>query len=203
MGNDPLLLNKVAAAVLSAALLAMLTGFIAKQIYHPRKLENPAYEIAAGVEAPTTQTASAPSGPGEIGPLLAKADPANGEKAAKKCAQCHSFEKGGPNKIGPNLWNIVGAKHAAHEGYSYSGAMQSTPGNWDYESLNMFLYNPRAYISGTKMTFAGVKNDQERADIIAYLQTLVDNPNAPSSANGARGSIVPRVHMSPVNGINS
>jgi cytochrome c len=176
MGNDPLFLNKIAAAVLSAGLLAMLTGFIASQIYHPHKLEKPAYEIAAGVDAPTTQTASAPSGPGEIGPLLANANTANGEKAAKKCVQCHSFEKGGPNKIGPNLWNVVGAKHGHTEGFSYSGAMQSTPGNWDYDGLNKFLFNPRSYISGTKMTFAGVKSDQERADIIAYLRTLSENP---------------------------
>jgi cytochrome c len=175
MGNDPLFLNKIAAAVLSAGLLAMLTGFIASQIYHPHKLEKPAYEIAAGVEA-STQTASAPSGPGEIGPLLAKADLANGQKAAKKCVSCHTFEKGGANKIGPNLWNVVGAKHAAHAGFSYSGAMQSTPGNWDYDGLNKFLFNPRSYISGTKMTFAGVKSDQERADIIAYLRTLSENP---------------------------
>ncbi len=176
MGNDPLFLNKLAAAVLSAGLLAMMTGFIASQIYHPHAPSKPAFEIAAGVEEPTTQTASAPAGPQPIAPLLAKADPAAGEKAAKKCASCHTFEKGGPNKIGPNLWNVVGADHAAHEGYSYSSVMKNMPGAWDYESLNKFLYSPGKYAKGTKMTFAGIKNDQERADVIAYLRTLSENP---------------------------
>lgn len=176
MGNDPLFLNKLAAAVLSAGLLAMITGFIAHQIYHPHVPAKQAYEIAAGVEAPSAQTASAPAGPQPIGPLLAKADAANGEKIAKKCAACHTFEKGGPNKIGPNLWNVVGAKHAAHEGFSYSSVMQGMPGTWDYESLNKFIYSPRAYAKGTKMTFIGLKDDQQRADVIAYLRSLSDSP---------------------------
>lgn len=176
MGNDPLFLNKIAAAVLSAGLLAMITGFIAHQIYHPEIPEKQAYEIAAGVEEPATQTAAAPAGPQPIAPLLANANPENGENVAKKCASCHTFEQGGANKIGPNLWDVVGAKHGAQEGYSYSGALQGTPGNWDYEGLNKFLYSPKSYIKGTKMTFAGVKDDQDRADIIAYLRTLSANP---------------------------
>lgn len=176
MGNDPLFLNKLAAAVLSAGLLAMITGFIAHQLFHPHVPEKQAFEIAAGVEAPSAQTASAPAGPQPIGPLLAKADAAAGEKIAKKCASCHTFEKGGPNKIGPNLWDVVGRKHAGHEGFSYSSVMQGMPGNWDYEALNKFIYSPKTYAKGTKMTFAGLKNDQERADVIAFLRTLSDNP---------------------------
>ena len=176
MGNDPLFLNKLAAAVLSAGLLAMITGFIAHQLFHPHVPEKQAFEIAAGVEAPSAQTASAPAGPQPIGPLLAKADAAAGEKIAKKCASCHTFEKGGPNKIGPNLWDVVGRKHAGHEGFSYSSVMQGMPGNWDYDALNKFIYSPKTYAKGTKMTFAGLKNDQERADVIAFLRTLSDNP---------------------------
>jgi cytochrome c len=176
MGNDPLFLNKLAAAVLSAGLLAMITGFIAHQLFHPHVPEKPAFEIAAGVEAPSAQTASAPAGPQPIGPLLAKADAAAGQKIAKKCASCHTFEKGGPNKIGPNLWDVVGRKHAGHEGFSYSSVMQSMAGNWDYESLNKFIYSPKTYAKGTKMTFAGLKDDKERADVIAFLRTLSDNP---------------------------
>jgi cytochrome c len=176
MGNDPLFVNKVAAAVLSAGLLAMITGFIAHQLYHPEMPEKQAYVIAEGVQAASTQTASAPAGPQPITPLLANASAENGEKVAKKCASCHTFEKGGPNKIGPNLWNIVGAKTAHMDGFSYSGAMQGTEKQWDYEALSEFLYSPRNYIKGTKMTFAGLKKDQDRADVIAYLRTLSDSP---------------------------
>jgi cytochrome c len=176
MGNDPLFVNKVAAAVLSAGLLAMITGFIAHQLYHPEMPEKPAYVIAEGVQAASTQTASAPAGPQPITPLLANASVENGQKVAKKCASCHTFEKGGANKIGPNLWNVVGSKPAHTEGYSYSGAMQSNDKEWDYEALSEFLYNPRDFVKGTKMTFAGLKKDQDRADVIAYLRTLSDSP---------------------------
>jgi cytochrome c len=177
MGNDPLFFNKVAAAVLSAGLLAMITGFIAREFFHSHHPEKPAYEIAAGVpSAAEKQTASAPAGPGPIAPLLAKADVAEGKKFAHKCESCHTLDKGGKNKIGPNLWGVIGRKHASHEGYSYSAAMKALSGSWDYASLNKFLYNPRGDISGTKMTFAGIKNDQERADVVAYLRTLSDNP---------------------------
>ena len=176
MGNDPLFFNKVAAAILSAGLLAMITGFIAREFFHPHHLEKPAYEIAAGVTAAETQTAAAPAGPGAIAPLLAKANVDEGKKIAKKCESCHTFDKGGKNKIGPNLWDVVGRKHAAHEGFSYSAAMQALKGSWDYDALNKFIFNPRGDVNGTKMTFAGLKNDQERADVIAFLRTLSDSP---------------------------
>jgi cytochrome c len=176
MGNDPLFVNKVAAAILSAGLLAMIAGFVAHQIYHPQMPEKQAYVIAEGVQAAATQTASAPAGPQPITPLLANASVENGEKLAKKCASCHTFEKGGPNKIGPNLWNVVGAKPAHTDGFSYSGAMQGMETEWDYEALSEFLYNPKGYVKGTKMTFAGLKKDQDRADVIAYLRTLSDSP---------------------------
>lgn len=177
MGNDPLFFNKVAAAILSAGLLAMITGFIARELFHPEHMEKQAYEIAAGVSsAAKTQTASAPAGPAPIGPLLAKADPAEGKKIAHKCQSCHTLTKGGKNKIGPNLWNVIGRKHASHPGYDYSSAMKALSGSWDYKSLNHFLYHPQGDIKGTKMTFIGIKNDQQRADVIAYLRTLSDNP---------------------------
>lgn len=176
MGNDPLFVNKVAAAVLSAGLLAMITGFIAHQLYHPQMPEKQAYVIAEGVQAASTQTASAPAGPQPITPLLANASVENGQKVAKKCASCHTFEKGGANKIGPNLWDIVGAKTAHMDGFSYSGAMQGMGKEWDYEALSEFLYSPKGYVKGTKMTFAGLKKDQDRADVIAYLRTLSDSP---------------------------
>jgi len=176
MGNDPLFVNKIAAAVLSAGLLAMITGFIAHQVFHPHMPAEHAYVIAEGVSAGATQEASAPAGPQPIVPLLANASAENGEKIAKKCASCHTFEKGGPNKIGPNLWNVVGAKTAHIDGFNYSGAMQGMEKEWDYEALGEFLYSPKNYVKGTKMTFVGLKKDQDRADVIAYLRTLSDNP---------------------------
>lgn len=177
MGNDPLFLNKVAAAVLSAGLLAMIAGFIAQQLYHPSMPETPAYVIAEGVApAAGTQTAAAPAGPQPIVPLLANASVENGEKVAKKCASCHTFEKGGANKIGPNLWNIVGANMAHLDSFAYSGALKGMGKAWDYEALSEFLYSPKDYVKGTKMTYAGLKKDQDRADIIVYLRSLSDNP---------------------------
>ena len=122
------------------------------------------------------ETAAAPSGPAPIGPLLASADPAAGQAASKACAACHSFDKGGANKVGPNLYGIVGAKHGHIDGFAYSDAIKGKAGPWNYDELNKFLYDPKAYAPGTKMTFAGLKKDQERANVIAYLRSLSDNP---------------------------
>jgi len=177
MGNDPLFVNKIAAAVLSAGLLAMMTGFIAHQFFHPHKLEKPAYVIAAGVApAGAEKAVAAAAGPKPVGPLLAKASVDNGEKVAKKCASCHTFEKGGANKIGPNLWNVIGRKMGGHEGYAYSGGMQGMGKDWTYDALGEFLYSPKDFVKGTKMTFAGLKKDEDRADVIAYLRSLSDSP---------------------------
>lgn len=177
MGKDPLFVNKVAGAVLCAGLLAMTSGFITEQVYHPKMPDKPGFAIAAGAagSAPT-QTAAAPSGPAAVGPMLAAASVENGKKVAKKCASCHTFEKGGKNKIGPNLWNIVGAKPAAVDGFGYSSAMKGLATNWEYEELSKFLYKPKDYAKGTKMTYAGLKKDKDRADLIAYLRSLSDSP---------------------------
>lgn len=176
MGNDPLFVNKIAAAVLGAGLLAMITGFIAHQIYQPKMPEKPAYVIAEGVAPAGTKAAAEPAGPQPIGPLLAKADAASGEKVAKKCASCHSFDKGGANKIGPNLWNVVGAKMGQVAGFGYSGAMTGMGKDWDYQALSDFIYSPKDVVKGTKMTFAGLKKDQDRADLIVFLRSLSDSP---------------------------
>jgi len=103
-----------------------------------------------------------------------KADVDAGQKYARVCGTCHSFGKGEAAKIGPNLYGIIGSKHAHMAGFDYSDAMKSMVGNWDYDELNEFLYNPRAHVPGTKMTFAGIKDDQARANVIAWLRTLSD-----------------------------
>lgn len=172
-------LNKIAAAVLLAGIIAMVTGFLSDELVKSKPLKESVYKVQ-GLETAAPADA-APAGEPEkiepIAPLLAAAKVADGEAAAKKCAACHSFNKGGANKVGPNLWDIVGANHAHIDGYAYSAAivaMKSKP--WNYEELNAFLLNPRAYAPGTKMAFAGIKKAEERAALIAYLRTLSDAP---------------------------
>ncbi|WP_370540479.1 cytochrome c family protein [Azospirillum sp. INR13] len=126
--------------------------------------------------APAADKGAAPAGPAPIAPLLAAASPENGQKVAKACAACHSFDKGGANKVGPNLYGIVGGAKGHIQGFSYSDALVKTGGSWSYDELNKFLYDPKGYAPGTKMTFAGLKKDDDRAAVIAYLRSLADSP---------------------------
>ena len=114
--------------------------------------------------------------PAPIAPLLASADPAAGQATARVCLSCHTFEKGAPAKVGPNLWGIVGAPHAHAQGFAYSKAIAGKQGPWTYEELNHFLYSPKDYAPGTKMSFAGLRKDKDRANVIAFLRTLSDSP---------------------------
>ena len=108
--------------------------------------------------------------------MMATASVEKGQAAAKQCQACHTFEKGGPNRVGPNLWGIVGRPRASEAGFNYSAAMKAKGGTWTFGELYAFLANPRGYIAGTNMTFAGLARDQQRADVIDFLNTLSDNP---------------------------
>jgi cytochrome c len=131
----------------------------------------------AASTAATTQEAAAPADDSaQVVGMIASADPAKGQEVAKKCATCHTFGNGEPAKVGPNLYGIVGNKHAHMEGFPYSEAMKSSAGSWDYAALAHFLLSPKSYVPGTKMTFAGLKKPEDRAAVIAYLRTLSDNP---------------------------
>lgn len=159
-----------------AALIAMFSGLIAKGMVSPHVLEKDAVTIE-GVETAGGGGAAAPSGPQPILGLLAAADAEKGKSIAKACAACHSYDKGGPNGVGPNLYNTVGnhKEHAA--GFAYSGALAKAGGpNWTYAELNHFLFKPKAYAPDTKMTFVGLKKPEDRAAVIAFLRTLSDSP---------------------------
>lgn len=170
--------NKIFGAILLALLVGTLSGFIAEVLVHPKPLEKAAYVIAVPDSAATAGAAApaGPSGPAEIAPLLAKADAAAGQTASKACVACHSFNKGEAGKVGPNLYGLVGGPKAHVQGFAYSDALAKKGGEWSYDDLNHFLYDPKGFLPGTKMTYAGVKKDQERANIIAYLRSLSDNP---------------------------
>lgn len=174
-GSDPLLMNKIAGAVLFAGLIAMTSGFVAGLLVNPKMLKENVYVVA--VPEAAGAAAAAPKEIEPVAPLLASADVAKGEAAAKKCAACHSFDKGGANKVGPNLFNVVGGNRAHSATFAYSntlGGMKDQ--SWAYEDLNKFLANPKAVVPGTKMAFAGITSAKERADVIAYLRSLSDAP---------------------------
>ena len=166
--------NKIIASVLTAMIVAWAFAILAGQLVEPRRLEKPVFmpEGAAQVAAASAeQPGSTKLEP--IEPLLAKADPKRGEQLTKVCQTCHTFDKGGPNKIGPNLWDVTEENIASVPNYQFSAALQSDKGEkWDPEKLNQWLHNPQSFAKGTKMTFAGFPKAQDRADVIAFLDTL-------------------------------
>lgn len=178
--------NKFAAAILLALLVIFGGKTMSNIVFKAHKPEKPGYEIEVA-DAPdhgADKAAGAPQVP--FANLLAKASAEKGKGVAKKCAACHTFNKGGANKIGPNLYGTLGRALGSAGGFAYSGALKAKGGTWDYEALNQFLASPKAYIKGTKMAFAGVKKDDQRADLILYMREQGDNkpplPEAKSEA---------------------
>ena len=174
---DSFELNKIIGAVLASMMLAMVSGIVAGNLVKPKPLAKPAY-VVAGAEPAAKEAAAggAESKPEAIGPLLAKADVDAGKEVAKKCTQCHTFDKGGKNLIGPNLYGIVGEPIAQGKGYQFSGALQGHKGEWTPDLLNEWLTAPKTFAPGTKMTFVGLPKAKDRADVIAYLNSLSDSP---------------------------
>jgi cytochrome c len=170
--------NKIIGAVLASMILAMVSGIIAGTLVSPTVPKKPAY-IVAGAEQPAPgQQAAAPAGPQPIGALLAKADPNAGKALTKICSVCHTFAKGEPNRIGPNLYDVVGQPIAEdRNGFQFSPGLSQHKGQkWTVDDLNQWLWKPPSFAQGTKMTFAGFPKAEDRANVIAYLNTLSDHP---------------------------
>ena len=172
---DSLKFNKIAAALLSSILLIMMFGKIGNFLVNPNTDVSNAYPI----EVPEINTAEAKEKKEviiePITALLATANLESGLKIAKKCVACHGFDAGGPNKVGPNLYDIVN-KDQGKADYAYSKVLAALNGKWTYEELNKFLYKPKLYSKGTKMNYAGLSKTKDRANLIAWLRTKSDNP---------------------------
>ncbi|MGV7033408.1 c-type cytochrome [Methylobacterium symbioticum] len=181
---DSFELNKVAGAVLGALLFAAGSGFVAELIYHPKPAGKAGYDLPE--PAAESAAAGAPAAKAEpIAVRLASANAEKGQGGTKACQACHSFEKGGPNKVGPDLWDVVERPKGGHGGFDYSAGIKEKGGTWTYEDLDHFLESPKGFIKGTKMAFAGIAAPQDRANVIAYLRTLSDSPKPLPAAEKA------------------
>ena len=185
---DSFELNKIMGAVLGTCLVLLSLNITASAIFAPHKPAKPGYDIAVQEAAPAGKP-GAPAAPEEpIAKLLASADAGRGEASAKKCIACHTFGKGEPNRVGPNLWGIVGRAKASVPGFNYSAAMKAKGGNWTIEELNTYLQNPKAMVPGTNMNFAGIPRATERADLLTYINSKADNPAPlPKAADAGTG----------------
>ena len=178
---DSFEINKIVAVVLIVALVFIGLANFGEILYEVEKPEIAHYQVegtesimtisseSVAEEAPVIEKVS-------IIELLASADIDKGAKVFKKCSQCHVVEKDGANKIGPALWNIINKDIGSKEDFKYSKAMAAFEGDWTYEQLNSYLLNPKKYIEGTKMAFAGLKKSSDRANVILYLRSFSDNP---------------------------
>ena len=175
---DSFEINKIVAAVLMVALVIIGIGKVSDLIFHVEKPEVPGYavDVEQAVATSTETSSDASEDKIDISALMAMGDLAHGEKVFKKCAACHSINKGGKNNIGPALYNVVGRKVGSISDYKYSKALSEYEKEWSFEELNGYLIKPAKWIKGTKMAFAGLRKEKDRASVIMYLNQNSDNP---------------------------
>ena len=175
---DSFEINKIIAAVLLTALLIIGIGKFADMLFYVEKPNQSAYQIdglekaVASTEKDETKTLEKV----DIAQLLAMGDLAHGEKVFKKCSACHMIASDGKNMIGPNLWNVIGRKAGSVSDYKYSKAMVAYAKQWSFEEMNSYLIKPQAYIKGTKMAFAGLRKEKDRASVILYMNSKSNSP---------------------------
>jgi cytochrome c len=170
-------LNKIVASVLLALIVAWVSGLLADKLIEVKAPEKNAVAVATAPAAQQQPAAAEAAGPEPLGPLLASASVDAGKDVAKKCAACHTFDKGQPNRIGPNLYGVFDEPVAEDRGgFAFSDALKKKGGNWSVDALNEWLWKPQAFVKGTKMTFVGLAKAKDRADVIAYLNSLSDSP---------------------------
>ncbi len=176
--------NMVLGAIVTAGIIGWISGFASEHMVSAEPLKEDAVKIEVAEAAPAAAGAVKATGPEPILAMIATADVERGKTVAKACAACHTFDNGGKNGVGPNLYGIIGNKKDAAAGYNYSGALLKQGGDtWTYTEIAHYLWKPKAYASGTKMTYAGLKKPEDRAAVIAYLRTLAASPVAlPSQA---------------------
>ena len=177
---DSFELNKIIGAVLLVALLVIGIGKVSNLVFKVNKPENSNYKVELDVETAKTKVDEEPVQREivDIAALLSTGDLAHGEKVFKKCSACHSIKSGGGNKIGPALYNVVGRKVGVLDDYKYSKALAEYEKNWSFEELNGFLLKPKDWIKGTKMAYAGLRKEKDRASVILYLNKYSDSPLA-------------------------
>jgi cytochrome c len=171
--------NKIIGAVLGSLIFIFVVKTIAENVYEPEKPAKAGYVVEGVTEEGSVAAAPVAEEIPDFGTVLPAADVAAGKGVAQRCLQCHTLAKGEPNKIGPNLYAVVDEpKGEGRNGFAFSGAMKAKGGTWTYEELFKFLKSPGAYINGTKMSFAGLRNAQDRINVIAFLRSNADSPAA-------------------------
>ena len=175
---DSFEINKIICAVLLVALLLICIGKVSNLVFKVNKPEKSNYKVELDIETAETKGDEEPVQREivDIAALLSTGDLAHGEKVFKKCSACHSIKSGGGNKIGPALYNVVGRKVGILDDYKYSKALAKYEKNWSFEELNGFLLKPKDWIKGTKMAYAGLRKEKDRASVILYLNKYSDSP---------------------------
>lgn len=168
--------NKIAGIVLGTLLMTFGIGIFSNIVFSNPAPVKPGYDLPAGEDSHGAAAKAPAADAVPLPKLLAAADVKKGENAVKPCAACHTFDKGGANKTGPNLYGVIDRTVASHEGFAYSDAMKAHGGKWTYQALDAFIANPKTATPGTKMAFGGEKSPEKRADMLAYLRTLAETP---------------------------